>query len=123
MVFDTKKYLSVTLFFLFLVFSAQATDSSSSQNTSSGIANYLDLSKHGVSEEYAEYLHIGSQKGMAEARAQGINVNTGIDDSGEMMEGILYVYGIKARQEDLYKRILILIVLIFSIFLVKRTIR
>ena len=126
MTFYVKKYLSVTRFFLLfllLVCSTQAIESSSSQNTSSGIADYLDLSQHGVSEEYAEYLQIGSQQGIAEARAQGIKVNTGLDDSGEMMEGILYVYGIKARQEDLYKRILILVVLIFGILLVKRTIR
>ena len=98
----------------------ESVTSSPKQTNASGIAKYLDLSQHGVSEEYAEYLQIGSKKGLAEARADGINVNTGIDESGEMMEGILYVYGIQARQEDLYKRILVLLFIIFGLFLFKR---
>ena len=124
-IFITNCLLAQLFFLTFLpsVFSNQAIKSSLKEGVSTGIAEYLDLSQLGVAEEYEEYLQIGSQRGMAEARAQGINVNTGLDDSGEMMEGVLYVYGIKARQEDLYKRILIVLGLIFGIILVKRHIR
>ena len=123
--FVTKCLVAKLLFLVFLpsVFSNQAIESSLRESTSTGIAEYLDLTQLGVAEEYEEYLQIGSQKGMAEARAQGINVNTGLDDSGEMMEGVLYVYGMKARQEDLHKRILIVFGLLLGVFLVKRQIR
>lgn len=123
--FVTKCLLAKLLFLVFLpsVFSNQEIESSLRESTSTGIAEYLDLTQLGVAEEYEEYLQIGSQKGMAEARAQGINVNTGLDDSGEMMEGVLYVYGMKARQEDLHKRILIVFGLLLGVFLVKRQIR
>ena len=38
------------------------------------IGSYLDLTQSGVSEEYVEFLNIGSQKEIAEARSQGINL-------------------------------------------------
>ncbi len=110
------------LFFLILfpIFSEQPSESPPIKSRSEGVRKYLDLSQHGVSEEYAEYLNIGTQEGMAGERARGINLNTGIDNSGEMMEGILYVYGIEARQKDLNKRIVILLVFIIGIFLAKK---
>mgnify|MGYP001305042241 CR=1 FL=1 len=121
-----KKYYLGFILILVILFPQIAQDSAlplSEQNNSSGIGKYLDLSQHGVSEEYAEYLQIGNKKGLEEARARGINVNTGMDNSGEMMEGILFVYGIQARQEDLYKRIIILLFVIFGLFFFKRVIK
>tara|TARA_Y100000589_G_C27160135_1_gene632402 strand:+ start:972 stop:1340 length:369 start_codon:yes stop_codon:yes gene_type:complete len=120
-----KYYLGFTLI-LVIIFPQIAHDSGlslSKHHHSTGIGKYLDLSQHGVSEEYAEYLQIGNKKGLAEARARDINVNTGIDNSGEMMEGILFVYGIQARQEDLYKRITILLFVIFGLLFFKRIVK
>ena len=114
--------LNHTKLFLFPVISNDYTKPSLEQNASSDIAEYLDLSQNGVSGEFAEYLNIGGQKEIAEARSRGINSNTGINESGEMMEGILYVYGIEARQKDLTKRIILLLILISGIFFLKRTI-
>ena len=70
-----------------------------------GVGKYLDLSQHGVAEEYAEYLNIGSAEGIAKAKQEGIDHTIGIQESGELMEGIFYVYGIDARNKDLYTEI------------------
>ena len=121
------KKSSFTLILLFLLlFPTVAHGSGKSElhhDTSTGIGNYLDLTQSGVSEEYVEFLNIGSQKQIAEARSQGINPETGIDEDGEMMEGVLYVYGIQARENDLHRRIIILLFLIFGVFLFKKNIR
>ena len=120
----SEKLFTVLLFLLFLfpIISNDLNKPSPNQNASSKISEYLDLSQNGVSGEFEEYLNIGGQKEIAEARSRGINSNTGINESGEMMEGRLYVYGIEARQKDLTKRIILLLILISGIFFLKRTI-
>ena len=121
-----KKYLSTVLLFFVFLFPIDSKDGEESvlhHHTPSTIGSYLDLTQSGVSEEYVEFLNIGSQKQIAEARSQGINPETGIDEDGEMMEGVLYVYGIQARENDLHRRIIILLFLIFGVFLFKKNIR
>ena len=121
-----KKYLSTVLLFFVFLFPIDSKDGEESvlhHHTPSTIGSYLDLTQSGVSEEYVEFLNIGSQKQIAEARSQGINPETGIDEAGEMMEGVLYVYGIQARENDLHRRIIILLFLILGIFLFKKNIR
>ena len=117
---------SFTLIFFLLLLPTIAHGSGKSElrhDTTTGIGNYLDLTQSGVSEEYVEFLNIGSQKEITDARSQGINPEMGIDEDGEMMEGILYVYGIQARENDLHKRIIILLFLIFGVFVFKKNIR
>lgn len=86
-----------------------------------GVGQYLDLSQHGVSEEYAEYLNIGTADAMREAIKDGVNVHTGIQESGEMMEGILFVYGLTARMDDMKWRIAYVSLLIAVLLGIKGT--
>ena len=90
--FYEKKFIYFNIFFLLFASTiAHGSKSELRHDTTTGIGNYLDLTQSGVSE-YVEFLNIGSQKEITDARSQGINPEMGIDEDGEMMEGILYVW-------------------------------
>lgn len=72
------------------------------------VSRYLDLSQDGVKGEFEEFLHLGHEEALEAAKKQGIAVGEGMAIQDEMMEGVLFVYGLEARQRDLIKRMVYL---------------